>query len=111
VYQEAGTTRQRLVQRRVLLIMREEEARLLHPAPDNGYASAETMNGQGRWVSPRAVGVDMHRAVAKDSSSATRRYVDSGMGEQTLLAARSAWGQGFPDVPRSPPGSPLQRFF
>src|SRR5213082_2077334 len=46
VYQEAGTTRQRLVQRRVLLVMREEEALLLHPAPDNGNASAETMNGQ-----------------------------------------------------------------
>jgi len=111
VYQEAGTTRQRLVQRRVLLIKREEEARILHPAPDNGYASAETMNGQGRWVAPRAVGGDMHRAVAKDSSSATRKYVDAGMGEQTLLAARGAWGQSFPDVPRSPPGSPLQRFF
>src|SRR5229473_6819961 len=63
VYQEAGTTRQWLVQRRVLLVMREEEALLLHPAPVNRYESAESRNGQGRRVVARAVGRDMYWAV------------------------------------------------
>src|SRR6266702_4580528 len=113
VYQEAGTTRQRLVQRRVLLVMREEEALLLHPAPDNGNASAETMNGQGRWVAARTVGADGHRAVGKKSSCATGRKSGAGAGGQLLLADR-AWGaRGHvaPDFPRSPPGRTFQRFF
>src|SRR6266700_3451351 len=76
VYQEAGTTRQRLVQRRVLLVMREEEALLLHPAPDNGNASAETMNGQERGVAAGTVGADLHRAFAMNSSCATGRKSD-----------------------------------
>ncbi len=111
VYQEAGTTRQRLVQRRVLLVMREEEALLLHPAPDNGYESAGTRNGQGRRVVARAVGRDMYWAVAKDSSGATRRHAGAGMGEQTLLALRGERGQYSSDFPRSPPGSPSRTFF
>jgi DNA-binding SARP family transcriptional activator len=110
VYQEAGTTRQRLVQRRVLLVMREEETLLHHPAPDEGYASAEARNGQGRRIVARAVGGDMHSAVAKDSSGATRRHAGAGMGEQILLAALDARGQGFPDFPRSPPSKPFQSF-
>ncbi len=108
VYQEAGTTRQRLVQRRVLLVMREEEALLLHPAPDNGNASAETMNGQERWVAAGTVGADLHRAFAMNSSCATGRKSDAGAGGQTLLSAKDAWGKDFPDVPRSPPGSPAR---
>jgi DNA-binding SARP family transcriptional activator len=111
VYQEAGVTRQRLVQRRVLLVTREEEALPLHPAPDNGYASAETRNGQGRRVVARAVGGDMYWAVAKDSSGATRRHAGTGMGEQTLLTLRGARGQYSSDFPRSPPGRPFQSFF
>ncbi len=47
VYQEAGATRQRFVQRRLSAVMREEEARLLHPVPGDGYVSAETRNEQG----------------------------------------------------------------
>ncbi len=113
VYQEAGTTRQRLVQRRVLLVMREEEALLLHPAPDNGNASAETMNGQGRWVAAGTVGADLHRAFAKNSSCATGRKSDAGAGGQILLADREwgARGHVAPDFPRSPPGRTFQSFF
>ena len=113
VYQEAGVTRQRLVQRRVLLVMREEEALLLHPAPDNGNASAETMNGQGRWVAAGTVGADLHRAFAKNSSCATGRKSDAGAGGQTLLADREwgARGHVAPDFPRSPPGRTFQSFF
>jgi hypothetical protein len=110
VYQEAGTTRQRLVQRRVLLVMREEEALLLHPAPENRYESAESRNGQGRRVVARAVGRDRYWAVAKDSSGATRRHAGIGMGEQTLLTLRGARGQYASDFPRSPPGSPYRTF-
>ncbi len=118
VYQEAGVTRQRLVQRRLSAVIREEieddrgeEARLPYPAPIDGHAPAETRNGQ-RWrVVARAVHGDMHRAVAKDSSGATRRQAGAGTGEQTLLAARGAWGQAAPDFPRSPPGSPARAFF
>jgi DNA-binding SARP family transcriptional activator len=113
VYQEAGTTRQRLVQRRVLLVMREEEALLLHPAPDNGNASAETMNGQERWVAAGTVGADLHRAFAKNSSCATGRKSDAGAGGQTLLADREWGARGHiaPDFPRSPPGRTFQSFF
>jgi DNA-binding SARP family transcriptional activator len=111
VYQEAGATRQRLVQRRVSFVMREEEARLRHPASDNEYTSAETRNGQGRRVVARAVGGDLYWAAVKDSSGATRRHTGVGTVEQTLLAAREAWGQGFPNFPRSPPGRPFKSFF
>jgi len=111
VYQEAGTTRQRLVQRRVLLVMQEEEALPFHPVPDNEYASAETRNGQGRRVVARAVGGDMYWAVAKDSSGATRRHAGAGTGKRTLLTLRGAWGQYSSDFPRSPPGSPTRTFF
>jgi hypothetical protein len=88
---------------------RGEEARLPRPAPIDGHA--ETRHGQRRRVVARAVHTDMHRAVAKDSSGATRRHADAGTGEQTLLAARSAWGHGAPDFSRSPPGSPSRAFF
>src|SRR6266404_4747184 len=115
VYQEAGMTRQRLVQRRVSAVIREEieddrgeEARLPRPAPING--PAETRNGQGRRAVARAVHGDMHWAVAKDSAGATRRHAGAGMGAQTLLVARGAWGQVAPDFSRSPPGSPPRAF-
>jgi DNA-binding SARP family transcriptional activator len=108
VHQEAGATRLRLMQRRVSAIMREEEARLLHPSHDKGYTSTETSNGQGRRVVARAADGDMYWAVAKDSSGVSRRHEGARTGEQTLLAAGDAWGQGFPDFPRSPPGSPAE---
>jgi hypothetical protein len=111
VYQEAGTTRQRLVQRRASIAMREEEARLLHPAPDNEYTSAEARNGQGHRDVARAVGRDMYRAGASNSSGATSILAGAGTGEQTLLSARDACGKCFPDFPRSPPGRPFQGLF
>jgi len=118
VYQEAGVTRQRLVQRRVSAVIREEieddrgeEARLPRPAPSDGHA--ETRHGQRRRVVARAVHGEMHRAVAQDASGATRRHADAGTSAQTLLVARErgAWGQAAPDVSRSPPGSPARAFF
>ncbi len=119
VYQEAGVTRQRLVQRRVSAVIREEigddrgdeEARLPRLAPSDGHA--ETRHGQRRRVVARAVHGEMHRAVAKDASGATRRHADAGTGAQTLLVARErdAWGQAAPDFSRSPPGSPARAFF
>jgi DNA-binding SARP family transcriptional activator len=111
VYQEAGVTRQRLVQQRASIVMREEEARLLHPDSGDGYASAETRNEQERRVSAGAVGGTVHRTVARDSSGAIRKH--AGAGELTLLAVRE-WSVGehvAPDFPRSPPGSPFQSFF
>src|SRR5260370_584842 len=55
VYQEAGVTRQRLVQRRVSAVIREEieddrgeEAPLPRPTPIDRHATAETMHGQRR---------------------------------------------------------------
>src|SRR5260221_14068145 len=55
VYQEAGVTRQRLVQRSVLAVIREEieddrgeEARLPRPSPSDGRA--ETRQGQRQGV-------------------------------------------------------------
>jgi len=111
VYQEAGVTRQRLVQRRVSLVMRKEETLLRHPAPDKEYTSAETRNGQGQRDVARVVGGDGYRAGASDSSGATRRLAGAGSGEQTLLVARDAWGKGSSDVPRSPPDSPPRPFF
>jgi len=62
VYQEAGATRQRLVQRRVSAVMQEEaeddpgeEVRPPRPAPVNGHALAEARNGWGRRVVAGAV--------------------------------------------------------
>ncbi|MFL5652635.1 MAG: ATP-binding protein, partial [Ktedonobacteraceae bacterium] len=121
VYQEAGVTRQRLVQRRVSVVMQEEteddpgeKAHLAHPVPGDRFASAETRNEQGQRVASRAVSRGMrgtHRAVAKDSSGATRRHV--GTYEKTPLTAweRSAAGQAAPAFPRSPPGSLARAFF
>jgi DNA-binding SARP family transcriptional activator len=110
VYQEAGTTRQRLVQRRASLIMREEEARLLHPAPGNEHVSAETGNGQGQRDVAQAGGGDRYLAGASEASGSARRLVGAGAGQHTLNSARYAWGQDFPDFPRSPPGRHFQSF-
>ncbi len=114
VYQEAGVTRQRLMQRRVSAVIREEieddrgeEGRLPRPAPSGGYA--ETRHGQSPRVVARAVHGGMHRAIAKDSSGATRRH--AGTGAQTFLVARGARGQAALDFSRSPPGSPPRALF
>jgi DNA-binding SARP family transcriptional activator len=110
VYQEAGTTRQRLVQRRVSLVIRKEKT-ILHPTPDNVYTSAEARNGQGQRDMARVVGGDMYQAGVSDSSRATRRHAGAGAGEQTILVAWNAWGKGSPDFSRSPPGRLFEGFF
>jgi len=116
VYQEAGVTRQRLVQRRVLLVMREEvendqdeQSRL--SAPGSGHVFAATRNRQGRRAVARSARGGLHQPGAKDASGATRRQSGEGTGAQALLAARGAWGKATPDFPRSPPGSPSGTFF
>jgi DNA-binding SARP family transcriptional activator len=111
VYQKAGGTRQRLVQQRVALLMREEEILLLHPAPDHEFTSAEAKNGPGKRDVARAAGGDMYQAGASHASGATRRHAGVGTGERILLSARDAWGKGSPGFPRPPPGSPHQSFF
>jgi len=112
VYQEAGTTRQRLVQRRVSLVMREEEAILLPAAPVDGFISTYTMNEQGGRIDVETVGRVMHPAIAKDSSGTARRQSGAGAGMQAPLTVRE-WGtEGHiaQDLLRSPPGSPFQSF-
>jgi hypothetical protein len=112
VYQEAGVTRQRLVQRRVALLMREEEARLLHPVLVDGYESAETGNEQVRWVESGSVGGIVHQSSAKDSSGAQGRQSNLRGVEQFLLTipGRSAGVYGTPEFQRSPPRSSFQSF-
>jgi len=133
VYQEAGATRQRLVQRRVSAVMQEgigndrgEMACLPHPTPVDGHASAETRNGQGRpvmagavsgamrWADKSAVGTGLKRApqASLRPLRVTRRHVDTGIGERTLIAAweRDAAVQAVSAFPRSPPESPARVF-
>ena len=114
VYQEAGVTCRRLMQRRVLAVRREEaednpgeEARPPHPAPADGQVLAEPGNGQGRRIAAGAASRGIrgtHRAFAKGSSGTTRR--DAGTDEKTSLATweRGAGGHAAPAFPRSPPG-------
>ena len=136
VYQEAGATRQRLVQRRVSAVMPEEAeddqgevACLPHPTPVDGHASAETRNGQGRpvmagavsggmrgmrWADKSAVGTGLKRApqASLRPLRVTRRHVDTGIGERTLVAAweRDVAAQAASAFPRSPPESPARVF-
>ena len=119
VYQEAGATRQRLVQRRVSLVMQEqigndqgEEDILPYPAPIYGHASTEIRNGKGRQVVAEAVSRGMRGkrwTVANDSSGVTRRHAGTGVGEKTQLAEweRSATRQAISAFPRSPPCRPF----
>jgi hypothetical protein len=118
VYQEAGVTRLRLLQRRVSLVMQEEveddqgeEVRLPHPASLDGHPPAETRNGQRPRVVARTASRSMRRmrwAVAPDACGVLRRHAGRGIGEKTLLAAweEDAAGQAASASPRSPPGSP-----
>ncbi len=84
VYQEAGATRQRLVQRRVSTVMQEmvendqdEEVHLPYPAPVDGHIFAKTRNGRGRRVATGAFSRDMRGiqgVAAKDSRGVSRRH-------------------------------------
>jgi DNA-binding SARP family transcriptional activator len=121
VYQEAGVTCRRLMQRRVLAVRREEaednageDARPPHPAPADGHALAEPGHGQEQRIVAGAAsrGIrGMHLAVAKESSGATWRH--TGTDEKTSLAAweRSAAGLAAAALPRSPPGRPGRAVF
>src|SRR6266516_424036 len=98
VYQEAGTTRQRLVQRRVSAVRQEEaeneqgeEACLSYPALVDGHALVETRNRRGRRIVARDTSGGMQGAIAEASSGGIRRYVDPGIGEKNLLAV---WEKG-----------------
>ncbi len=117
VYQEAGATRLRLVQRRVSLVMQEqvwndqgEKDNLPYPASIDGHVLAKTRNGKGRQSAVGAISRGMRGkrwTVANDSSGVTRRH--SGTGEKTLLAEweRGATKQATSAFSRSPPNNPV----
>ena len=117
VYQEAGATRLRLVQRRVSLVMqdqvgnnRDEKDNLPYSTSIDGHAPAETRNGKGRQVVAEAVSRGMRGkrwTVANDSSGVTRRH--AGTGENTLLAEweRGATRRATSAFSRSPPSGPV----
>jgi DNA-binding SARP family transcriptional activator len=111
VYQEAGMTRQRLVQRHVSAMRREEESSAPSYAPVGGHLHAEVGRGQERKALDRAVHGDMRWTAAKNSSGATSRHAGKWMDEPTLPAASGAWEKAAPALPRSPPRSSIQSFF
>ena len=118
VYQEAGATRQRLVQRRVSLVRQDEveddqgeQTRLPHRAPLDGHAPAETRKRQGRRVVAPAASRGrrgMRWALAPDACGVLSRQPGTSIGEKTLLAAweEDAAAQAASASPRSPPRRP-----
>jgi DNA-binding SARP family transcriptional activator len=128
VNQEAGTTRQRLMQRRVVAVLQEEtehdqgeEASLLLPTPIDGHAPAETRERPQRRVMAGAVSREMSGMRSADQPVVgtinrplrmTRRHADAGIGKKTPLAAweRRVAAQTPFALPRSPPGSPASAF-
>jgi DNA-binding SARP family transcriptional activator len=115
VSQEVGTTRQRLVQRRVAAVL-QEEADLPHPTPIDGQAAGETRaRPQGRVVAGTGSRGDWGARADKSAVATinralqtTRKHADAGICKKTLLAAweRRGAGQTPFAFPRSPPGSP-----
>ena len=112
VYQEAGVTRQRLLQGRVSVVMQEEKennqrdaARLRHSTPIDGHAFAETGEGPRRRVGIEAVSASRQRGVTNNSSNVIRKYAETATREKTLLATwkRDAAGKVTSAFPRSPP--------
>ncbi|HEX6478187.1 MAG TPA: AAA family ATPase [Ktedonobacteraceae bacterium] len=115
VYQEAGVTRQRLLQRRVSVVMQEEKennqreaARPRHSTPIDGHALAETGEGQRRRVGIDAVSASRQRAVTNNSSEVASRHAETATSEKTLLVAWT--GQATSAFPRSPPDGPCRAF-
>ena len=122
VSQEAGTTRQRLVQRRVAAVLQEEtasdqgeEAGL--PTPLDGQAAGETRARPPRRVVAGAGSRERSGMQSADQAAMgttnwplqmTRKHADAGICKKTLLAAweRRGAGQTPFAFPRSPPGSP-----
>jgi DNA-binding SARP family transcriptional activator len=123
VYQEAGVTCQRLMQRRVLAVRREEAgdnlgeeapSRPPQPTPADGHVLAEPGPGQEQRIVAEAASRGLRRmylAVAKESLAATRRQ--TGADKNTSLAAweTSAARHAAPALPRSPPGRPGRAVF
>src|SRR6266699_1482399 len=115
VYQETGATRQRLLQRRVPVVLQEEAennyreaTRLRHRAPIEGHTSAETRKGQRQRVVAGAVSASRQWAITNDFSDVIRRHAETATRQKTLLAAweRGTAGQVASAFPSSPPGSP-----
>jgi len=115
VYQEAGATRLRLVQRRVSLVLREQlennrggKDNLPSPVSIDGHVPAETRNGKGSQIAAGAISGGMRGErwnVSKNSSGMTRRHAVTGIGEKTLLAEweKGATRQATSAFSRSPP--------
>ena len=133
VYQQAGTTRQRLVQRRVAAVLQEEaeydqgeDALLPYPTPIYGHATGETRERPQRWVVVGAGSGEMSgmRLVAQSAVGGeigtinwplqmTRRRADASKYKKTPLGV---WGRGAAvpapfAFPRSPPGRPASAYF
>jgi DNA-binding SARP family transcriptional activator len=118
VYQEAGATRQRLMQRRVSLLTQGEvendqceKYSLAHSASLEGHALADIRKGLQRWVVAPAARRSLrnHRQNGiHDSSDVSRRFAGNRSMRANLVgsAGRDKAGQGVFAIPRSPPGSP-----
>jgi hypothetical protein len=123
VYQEAGATRLRLMQRRVSAVLQEEAeddqgeaVSFPPPTPLDWHAPAEPRARPGSRAVTQAVSRGMrgrHRAAAKDASGATWRQAGARRGEHPLLVLweRGAAGQAASAFPRSPPGHPARAVF
>jgi len=125
VNQQAGTTRQRLVQRRIVAVLQEEteddqgeEARLPHPTPINGHVVGETrarpqrrvVAGAGSWErsSMRLVAQSAVRGIGTIHwyRQMTRKHADTSICQKAPLGMweRGAAVQAPFAFPRSPPG-------
>src|SRR6266851_627706 len=116
VYQEAGATRQRLLQGHMSAVMREvveddqdKETRLPHAAPVDGHIRAKTRNGWGQRIALGEASRDMRgirRSAAKDSPRMTRRHAGTYVNIPLATWERGAAGQTASAYPRSLPGRP-----
>jgi DNA-binding SARP family transcriptional activator len=125
VYQQAGTTRQRLVQRRLVALLQAEaesdqgeEARLPHPTPIDGHAAGETRArpqrrvvagaGSGERSGMRLVAQSAVRGIGTIHwhRQMTRRHADTSICQKPPLGVweRGAAVQAPFALPRSPPG-------
>jgi DNA-binding SARP family transcriptional activator len=128
VSEQAGTTRQRLVQRRVATVLQEEaeyeqgeEASLPYPTPLDGHAAGESRERPQRRVVAGAVTRDRRGMGLVDQLAIgtinwprqmNRRRADASRCQKTPLSAweRGAAAQAPFAFPRSPPGSPARAF-
>jgi DNA-binding SARP family transcriptional activator/energy-coupling factor transporter ATP-binding protein EcfA2 len=122
VSQEAGTSRQRLVQRRVWAVLQEEaeqnqseEVSLPPPASLDGHAPAATRTRPPRPSAAGAVSRErsgLRLAATTDAAGAPRRQAEAGRGKKARLVAweQGAAAQAIFAFPRSPPGSPASAF-